>query len=76
VPKALVRNPFEVAEGLKEFDAQAEIGGVPADLPCGALVRSRLGSKISTPSKPAAAIASSLSVSLPPRETVAIDFLI
>jgi hypothetical protein len=37
---------------------------------------SRLGSNISVLSKPAAAIASSLSVSLPPRETVAIDFFI
>ena len=67
------RHGLEVAERLVEVDGQAEVG---ARAP-----RSRAGdhgeairsfSKISTPSKPAAAAAVSLSSSVPDRQTVAI----
>ena len=62
----------EVAERLVEVDRQAEVGAPVAQLrPATSGEATRSGSKISTPSKPAAAAAASLSSRVPEMQTVA-----
>ncbi|GDY45149.1 hypothetical protein SANT12839_060310 [Streptomyces antimycoticus] len=64
---------LEVAEGLEEVDGQAQFGGAVPDPSGDRGLASRSFSKISTPSKPAAAMAVSFSSRVPLRHTVAMD---
>ena len=73
VARAFVgRHAFEIAERLKGHDLQAEIFGGASDILRRAVKRQQIVLKISTPLKPAAAMARSFSSSPPLRQTVAI----
>ena len=67
---------LEVAERLEEGEREAGVADHAADLGRGGVVGERSASKISTPSKPAAAMAASFSERSPLIETVAIEVFI